>query len=89
MWETWVRSLGWEDPLEKGKAIHSRVLAWNGLYSPWGHKESDMTEKLSLSHGFTNRAVINIYKCGPWYILSISRNKALGSEVFYYHIFDQ
>ena len=26
MWETWVRSLGWEDPLEKGKATHSSVL---------------------------------------------------------------
>ena len=28
MWETWVRSLGWEDPLEKGKATHSSILAW-------------------------------------------------------------
>ena len=28
MWETWVRSLGWEDPLEKGNATHSRILAW-------------------------------------------------------------
>ena len=28
MWETWVRSPGWEDPLEKGKAIHSSILAW-------------------------------------------------------------
>ena len=28
MWETWVRSLGWEDPLEKGKATHARILAW-------------------------------------------------------------
>ena len=27
MWETWVRPLGWEDPLEKGKAIHSSTLA--------------------------------------------------------------
>ena len=27
-WETWVQSLGWEDPLEKGKAIHSSILAW-------------------------------------------------------------
>ena len=27
-WETWVRSLGWEDPLEKGKATHSRILTW-------------------------------------------------------------
>ena len=26
MWETWVRSLGWEDPLEKGKATHSSIL---------------------------------------------------------------
>ena len=28
MWETWVHSLGWEDPLEKGMATHSRILAW-------------------------------------------------------------
>ena len=28
MWETWVRSLGWEDPLEKGKVTHSSILAW-------------------------------------------------------------
>ena len=32
MWETWVRSLGWEDPLEKGKATHSSVLVWR---IPW------------------------------------------------------
>ena len=28
MWETWVRPLGWEDPLEKGKATPSSILAW-------------------------------------------------------------
>ena len=28
MWETWVRPLDWEDPLEKGKATHSSMLAW-------------------------------------------------------------
>ena len=28
MWETWVRSLGWKDPLEKEKATHSSILAW-------------------------------------------------------------
>ena len=32
MWETWVWSLGWEDPLEKGTAIHSSILAWR---IPW------------------------------------------------------
>ena len=28
MWETWVQSLGWEDPLEKGMTTHSSILAW-------------------------------------------------------------
>ena len=28
MWETWVRSLGWEDPLEEGVATHPNILAW-------------------------------------------------------------
>ena len=28
MWKTWVQSLGWEDPLEKGKSTHSSILAW-------------------------------------------------------------
>ena len=32
MWETWVQSLGQEDPLEKGMATHSSVLAWE---IPW------------------------------------------------------
>ena len=48
MQETWVRSLGWEDPLEKGKAV-----IWpgefHGLYSPRGGKELDTTERPSLS----------------------------------------
>ena len=33
--ETWVWSLGWEDPLEKGKATHSRILAWRILRTVW------------------------------------------------------
>ena len=32
MWETWVGSLGWEDPLDKGKATHPSILAWR---IPW------------------------------------------------------
>ena len=44
--ETWVQSLAWEDPLEKGKATHSSILTWriHGLYSLWGNKELDTTE---------------------------------------------
>ena len=33
MWETWMRSLGWKDPLEKGKATHSSILAWRTLWT--------------------------------------------------------
>ena len=33
MWETWVQSLGWEDPLEKGKATHSSILALRILWT--------------------------------------------------------
>ena len=39
MWETWVQSLGCEDPLEKGKATHSNILAWR---IPWGHPIQSM-----------------------------------------------
>ena len=56
MQETWVQSLGWEDPLEKGMFTHSSILSWRipwieepcDRHSPWGHKESDVTEQLAL-----------------------------------------
>ena len=68
MQETWVPSLGREDPLEKEMASHSSILAWktDGQrslvgYSPWGHKESDTTERLSLSQvlAIVNSAATN------------------------------
>ena len=53
MQETWVQSLGQEDPLEKGMATLSSILVWRipwtdgqAGYSPWGCKESDTTEQL-------------------------------------------
>ena len=48
IWETWVQSLGWEDPLEKGKAAHSSILAWRIQDYTWGSKGSDITERLLL-----------------------------------------
>jgi len=58
MQETWVWSLGWEDPWtwDKSMTTHSGILAWESReqrslvgYNPWGRKESDTTERLSLS----------------------------------------
>ena len=58
--ETGVWSLGQEDPLEKGMAAHSSILAWRiqwteepGGYSPRGRKESDTAEWLMLSLTFS------------------------------------
>ena len=55
MWETQVRTLGQEDPLEKAMVTHSNILAgeFHGQrslvgYSLWGGKESDTTERLTL-----------------------------------------
>ena len=56
--ETWVRSLGPEDPLEKGMATPPVFLPGESHgqkslvgYSPWGRKESDMTEQLTHTYG--------------------------------------
>ena len=56
MWETQVRFLGQEDPLEEEMATHSSILAWRILWTeePGGlqsmdHKESDMIERLTLT----------------------------------------
>ena len=62
MVETRVQSLGREDPLEKEMSTHSSILAWKipwteepgKLYSPWGHKESDTTERLNTQRQFTD-----------------------------------
>ena len=62
--ETWVRSLGWEDPLEKEMASHSSILAWKipwmqepgRLYS-MGSQESDTTERLQFCTIISNLEV--------------------------------
>ena len=59
MQETQVRSLGQNNPLEEDMASHSSILAGKlhgqrilAGYSPWGHKESDTTERLTFSLSF-------------------------------------
>ena len=66
MWEIWVGSLGWKDPQEECMATHSSTLAWRipmdrgawrATVSPWGHKESDMTERLSTAQSYSKSSV--------------------------------
>ena len=66
VWETQVRFLGWEDPLEESVATHSSILAWESHsqrslegYSSWGLKESDTTEQLN-THTHSNLTL-------PWH----------------------
>ena len=66
IWETWVRSLGWEDPLENGKATHSSILAWRipvqswdhksdpVLYSPWDHKSRTQLSNFHFHYGLSS-----------------------------------
>ena len=64
MQDTQVQSLGWKDPLDKGIATHSNILAWRipwkrslVAYNPWDRKESDTTEV--TKHACTH----NMYIC--------------------------
>ena len=69
-WETRVQSLGREEPLEKEMATHSSILAgkFHGLrrlvgYSPWGCKESDVTERL---HFLSLHIPLSVYVIFPY-----------------------
>ena len=69
-----VRSLGREDPLEKRMATQSSILAWRipwterslSGYSPWGRKESDVSEQITRSYFNSRRKVLFLpfYECG-------------------------
>ena len=57
MWKTWIQPLGWEDPLEKGTAIHTSILAWRypwteetGRLQSMGVGKSVMSEQISHFH---------------------------------------
>ena len=51
MWETWVRSMGWEDPLEEGKATHSSILAWR---IPWAKSMGSQSRTRVSDFHFTS-----------------------------------
>ena len=66
--ETWVRFLDQEDALEKEMETHSSILAWRipwteePGYSPWGCKESDTTEQLTLQNiVYVKKSLTNLF----------------------------
>ena len=67
MQETWVQSLGWEDPWRREKL--PTAVFWpgefRGLYSPWGLEELDKTERLSFHFGEQDRGYVPSRPTGP------------------------
>ena len=80
--ETWVQSVGWEDPLEKGMATYSSILVWQILQrslvgdSTWGRKALDTTEWLTLLLSGSSYAFLTVLwghlgtKLGPMVLSS-------------------
>ena len=57
MQETWVQSLGWEDPLEKGMSTHSNILAWR---NPWTEEPGGLQSTGSQRVGQTERLTLSL-----------------------------
>ena len=71
MQETWDRSLGWEIPWRR-ESLPTPVFRpgeFHGLYSSWGHKESDTTEWLSLGYGSFSDLPCSWWPCQFWGVL--------------------
>ena len=90
MRETWVRFLGWEDPLEKKMTIHSSTLPenshwWKSLigYSSWGPKESDTTEQLHLRKFRRTITVKNQIFRNIFNLMSTKRKKKNSSGIIF------
>ena len=64
MQETWVRSMGWEDPLEKGKATHSSILVWR---TPWTEEPGGAKSHTRLSNfHFSLSLIAGFRSCSTW-----------------------
>ena len=80
MWETWVLSLGWEDPLEKGKATHSSILAWRIAWTVRGVTKSQT--RLSDFHFH-----LSFFSCVCWPFTLSSLQKCLFSSQSIFKLF--
>ena len=77
MWKAWVWSLGWEDPLEKGKATHSSILVWR---IPWNAESMGLQ---TAGHDWVTSVPINIHGWFPLGLTGLSPLLSKGlSRVF-------
>ena len=85
MRETWVQSLGWEDPLEKGKATHSSILAWSvPLWDTWGRGRISTLVFLGFSCGSAGKeTTCNVGDLGSIPGLGRSPGEGKGSPLQY------
>ena len=81
---TWVQSLGWEDPLEKGMDTHSSILTWRisgteepGRLRPQDYKESDTTERITVT--FTLSLMCE--RMNKWGIVKLTKQGDCQTEV--------
>ena len=80
MWETWVRSLGWEDPLEEEMATYSSILTWK---IPWteglSRLQSTGLQRVRHDLGTEHTRTQPFLACSesPWKILSVDRRASL------------
>ena len=80
--ETWIRSLVWEDPMEKGKTTHSSILTWRiqGLYSPLGQSWTQLSDP-DNHDGVITHLEPDTLECEiKWALGSITKNKASGGD---------
>ena len=79
MWETWVRSLGWEDPLEKRRATHSSILAWR---IPWTKDRTWLSDfHFSLSQTLWDRGEVLISKKDRWTFSTLTKTQFVKQEI--------
>ena len=89
MWETWIQSLGWEDPLEKGTATHSSILVWRISWSAWsmglqrvGHYWATFTSLHFMPVELPPCNALAPGFCLPCLFLGISHHSSLNLKVF-------
>ena len=94
MQETWVQSLGQKDPLEKGMTTPSSTVAWKIPwiedymgYSPWGDKELDTTERLTLSFRFHFPLILKIKHLMPTFAILCFAPRLLSFPVILLYFF--